>query len=890
MRPAARTVKIARVIQRAMIVLVARDVRREFRNEMIATFEAACAEAGARGSLAVWRLLFREIADLATARRANQPASVTFPSLSDAPVATRAFRHEWIQPAAWRQAWRSLNKRPAFFLGSVLTLGFGVGITTAVFSLVDTVLIKPLPFPDADRLVTVYESSPVARERTSLIAPARLEDWNRLNRSFVALSGSYSENVTDTSGNDPERLEARRVAPRFFTVYGMPPLAGRHFVEAEERPGGPGAVVISERFWTRRFHRDPAVVERALTIGGQPFQIVGVMPGGFTSAATDVWLPAQVSQFIMQIREARFYSGVGRLRPGVSIEAAARELASIQEALAKEFPKTDAGWSAELGSLKQARIGSSRQGLVLLFGSVALLWIISVANIAGLALVQVRRRSRELAIRTALGASRLRVAGAVIREGIVIALVGGTIGAGLAALLISTTPALLSSVPRLNELAVDWRALSFAGISSLLGACVFGPIPAIAGIRPDLGGVISAGGRHIAGSRHRVQKVLLLGQVALSVLLVGTATLLVRSYYDLTHSEMGFDPSNTWTFHVGARWDEDRTRVGILQEQLIANLEQLPHVQAAGFTNFLPATGATLRYQLRVDGLTGPNADGSLTVGARMISGGYLRAIRARLVAGSWCPGPTTNVNAPLAVMVNQRFVDVIAPNQNLVGRSLRLMQGPRSAWTIAGVIGNIVEDGHATTPVPYAYTCNPAGAWPDPEYVVRTSDPRAFAADLRRTVREIDPARAVFSLRTVRDVLDAALEQPRLDAAILGLFALAAVTLAGIGLYSLFMLVVSERAREMAVRLAIGAAPRELIRLVMTGAGQLLAGGVALGVALTAVSDRLLRGVFPGMSPLDAPALAAAAVTLAVVSIAAAAGPALKAARIAPIEALRTD
>jgi putative ABC transport system permease protein len=805
-------------------------------------------------------------------------------------TATTNGRHEWIQPSAWRQAWRSLRRRPAFLAAAVLTLAAGAAITTAVFSLVDTVLIKPLPFPDPDRLVTVYESSPSAREKTSLIAPGRLEEWHRLNRSFVALSGSYSENVTDTSGDAPERLECRRVAPRFFAVYAMPPLAGRVFSDEEEQFNGPGTAVISERFWTRRFQRDPRAVGHALLIGGRSYEIVGVMPSRFTSAATDVWLPAQISPGLMRVREARFMGGIGRLRPGVSIEAGGGDLVSIQDALAREFPRTDAGWSAEVSSLKEARIGASRRGLVLLFGAVGSLWIIAVANIAGLTLVQVRRRARELAIRAALGASRGRIVGAVIREGLLIALIGGLLGSALAAGLIAVMPSVLTRMPRINELALDWRALAFAAVTSVLAACIFSLVPALSGTRRDLNQAIGTGSRSVAGGRHRLQHGLVVAQVALSVLLVGSATLLLRSYYNLTHVDTGFDPSGVLTFHVAARWDEDRIRVGTLQEQLIQNLEQLPHVQAAGLANFLPATGATLRYQVLIDGLAGPNADGSMTIGSRMIGGGYLRALRAPLVAGSWCPAFKMDFKAPRSAIVNQRFVEAYAQGQNLVGRSLRQTQGGREPLTIAGVIGNLAEDGQATSPVPYVYTCDSAGSWPDPEYIVRTADPVAFAADLRRIVREIDPGRAIFGLRSVQDVLDTSLEQPRLDAAMLGLFAGAAVTLAAIGLYSLFMLVVSERAREIAVRLAIGAAPRQMMSLVMGGAGRLLAGGIVLGVLLTAAADRVLRGVLFGVSPLDARALAAAALTLAAVAVIAVAGPAFKAARIAPIEALKAD
>ena len=614
------------------------------------------------------------------------------------------------------------------------------------------------------------------------------------------------------------------------------------------------------------------------------------MPGAFTSAATDVWLPAQFSPGLMRVRDARFLGGVGRLRPGVSVEAAGRELAAIQLALGKEFPRTDGGWSAEVRSLKESRVANSRRGLTLVFGAVASLWIIAVANIAGLTLVQVHRRARELAIRAALGASRTRAIGTVIREGFLVAALGGALGAALSAWLVSIMRTLLSTTPRINELTLDGRALAFVAATSLLAACAFAVVPALAGSRPQLNRVISSGSRGVAGGQHRVQRLLVVAQVALSVVLVGSATLLLRSYYNLTNVETGFDPSSAVTFHVGARWDEDRVRVGQLQEHLIASLEQLPHVEAAGLTNFLPATGATLRYQVYVDGLTGSNADGSMTVGTRMISGGYLRALRAPLVAGEWCQGPKMDFKAPATAIVNQRFVDVHAPNQNLVGRSLWMIRRSGTPFRIVAVVGNIAEDGHATSPVPYVYTCNSAGAWPDPEYVARTADARALGADLRRLVRELDPNRAVFGFRPVQDVLDAALDQPRLDAAMLGLFAGAAVTLAAIGLYSLFMLMVSERAREMAVRLAIGAEPRQLVQLVMAGAGRLLAGGIVAGIVLTAAADRLLRGALFGVSPLDAGALAAAALTLAIVSALAVAGPAIKAARIAPIDALKGE
>jgi predicted permease len=790
---------------------------------------------------------------------------------------------------AWRQAWRSLARRPAFFGAAVLTLAFGAGITTAVFSLVDTVLIRPLPYPDADALVTVYELSPSARERRSLVAPGRLEDWHRSNRAFLAISGTNTESVTDTSGESPERLAGVRVAPRFFEVYAQPPIAGRWFTAGEELDTGPNAAVISERFWTRRFNRQPSAIGRALTIGGRGYPIVGVMPASF-APTTDVWLPGKTSRWLLGRREARFVNGVGRLKPGVTVEQAARDLALVQENLAKLFPPTDAGWSVEVRPLKDARIGTARRGLVLVFAAVGALWLIAVANIAGLTLVQMRRRARDLAIRAALGASRGRAVAMVWREGVIVGVLGAGLGTALALGLVRLMPAILTATPRMSELAFDWRALVFTAVTTLVATIGVSVIPAVAGTRRDLQQVMAAGSRGVAGGRYPLQQGLVLAQVALSVTLVGSATLLLRSYYNLTIVDRGFDPGGVMTFHVAAGWSEDRYRVGLLQTQLLSELGALPHVQAVGLTNFLPAPGGSLRYSARVSGLTGPNADRSMPVGSRTVTEGYFRAIRVPVVAGSTCPAFRMD-DRPRSVLVNQRFVDLYAPDQNLVGRTLEMVQNvPGATYTIVGIVGTMAEDGPAVAPVPFIYSCSSAGWWPDPEYVVRSTDARALAADLRQIVRKIDANRAVFGLRPLGEVVDGAFDQPRLDAAMLSSFASAALALAGVGLYSLFMLIVSDRTREIAVRLAVGGSPAGMMRLIAAAAGRLLAGGLALGIVLTAAADRVLRGVLFGVTSFDAGALAASAAVIAAVALAAVAAPAIRAARVAPTDALRAD
>ena len=798
-------------------------------------------------------------------------------------------RGDMIQISAWRQAWRSLARRPAFFAATVLTLAFGAGITTTVFSLVDTVLIKPLPYPGADALVTVYELNSSTRDRRSLVAPGRLEDWQRGNRSFVAISATYNESVTETNGQEPERLAGVRVAPRFFQVYGQQPVAGRWFSDDEERETGPNAAVISERFWIRRFNRAPAAIGQTLMISGNGYPIVGIMPASFSAASTDVWLPAKTSPWLLGQREARFLNGVGRLKPGVTIEQAARDLALVQEELGRQFPRTDAGWSAEVRSLKEGRIASSRRGLVLMFASVGALWLIAVANIAGLTLMHVRRRARELAIRAALGASRGRAIAMVWREGLIIGGLGAGLGGAMAIGLVRVIPRVLTAMPRMNELVLDWRALSFTAVTTLLATVIVSVIPAVVGTRRDLHQMMAAGSRGVAGGRYRFQHGLVLAQVALSVALVGSATLLLRSYYNLTIVDRGFDPGGVVTFHVAAGWSEDRNRVALLQAQLLSELNDLPHVQAAGLTNFLPAPGGSLRYTVRVAGLTGPNAGGTMTVGARTVTEGYLRAIRAPLVSGSFCPRFRMD-DKSRTMMVNQRFVDLHAANQNLVGRVLEFQNSPDAAYTITGILGTMAEDGPAVTPVPFVYVCSTPGWWPDPEYVVRTADAQALARDLREIVNRIDSKRAIFGLRPLREAVDIAFDQPKLDAAALSSFASAALTLAGIGLYSLFMLVVSDRSREIAVRLAVGASPAGMIRLVATDAARLLASGIVLGIVVTAAADRVLRGLLFGVTSFDAGALTASTMVIATVAMAAVAAPAIRAARVAPTDALRGE
>ncbi len=623
----------------------------------------------------------------------------------------------------WVLALRSLTRRPGFALAAIFILALGIGANTAMFSMVDAILLRPLPYPDSARLVTVLEASAAKNQKESLLAPVRLEEWNRMNRTFDAIAGAYSESVTDTSGAEPERLDGRRVSPRYFDVFRAKPNLGRTFTHEEDLFGGPASAVISEGFWNRRYHADPQAIGKRLIVAGTGFTIVGVMPRQFASPTIDVWLPAQLAPFLMtQVREARFYSGVGRLKPGVARQQAQEDLARVQSDLGRQYPRTDAGWSALVGDLKENRVGNYRKTLYFVFAALALLLLIAVANIAGLMLSQLHQRSRELAIRSSIGGTRMQVAGSVLREVAIIAAAGVGLGCAVAFWLAGFESKAFDLLPRTSEIHLDWRALLFAGLAGIATTVLCGLLPALQATRSDLSVLLAEGGRGDSGGRHRWQSVLVGGQIALTLLLLASAGLMLRSYYNMARLNPGFDAGHAITFHVGAGWDENRKAIGQTQIDLVEKLQRYPGVQAAGFANFLPATGATLRYQVTLQGLANTEDGGRITVGERSITGGYLQALGARILEGQSCPDLRAVSSGPPKAIVSRRFADLYGSGQRLVGRHVQWVgTGTTDApMEIVGIASNMQEDTLTVTPAPYLYVCIAPGDWPDPEYVVR--------------------------------------------------------------------------------------------------------------------------------------------------------------------------
>jgi putative ABC transport system permease protein len=793
----------------------------------------------------------------------------------------------------WKSACRSLIRRPAFALATILILALGIGATTTLFSLIDAVLWKPLPYPNPELVVSIMEANPAKNQNTSLIAPARIEDWNRLSQSFQVISGAYSENVTDTSGSEPERLAGRRVAPQYFAVFEAPALIGRVFKPEEEKFGGPLAAVISFRLWQRRYHGDARAIGKRLVMSGKGYSIVGVMPDGFAPAGIDLWVPAQLNPGMMQAREARFYSGVGRMKPGINPTQAQAELSRVQAELGRQFPATDKGWSALVRDLKNERVGEHRASLSLMFWAVVLLLLIACANAGGLMLGQLHRRERELAIRSSLGATRSQLVGVILREVLLLVTAGAAVGFSLSWWGVSGIRAAFLTIPRVDQVRLDWRALLFTVSASVLAATMFGLAPVFETLRTELSGRLYQATRTQARGRRRLQQALVASQFAVTlVLLLGTG-LLVRSYSKLNQVDPGFDANNVITFHVGAEWSEDRSALARMQAQLLDELAGLPGVQATGTTNFLPATGATLRFEAVMEGSSGDADSGKTLVGERTVGGGYLQALRMPLLQGEACGALQADNKAPITAIVNQTFVEKYGKGIPVVGRHISFGGSLVNAPRIVGVVVNSKEDGLDAPPYPYVYMCLPGGSWPDPDYVVRTAqDPRQILSAIRHVVRSVAPNRAVFGVETVDKVVAASLDTPRLSAQVLALFAATALTLAAVGLYSLVMLAVTAQTKEIGLRVALGAQPGRIVAGVIFVAARPVLIGLGAGavLAVLALNTKALQSLLFGVRVTDGVTLVSVVATLALVAVTAGLLPARRAAAIDPIQALREE
>ena len=787
-----------------------------------------------------------------------------------------------------RHAARGLRKSPGFTAAVVLTLALGIGANSAVFSAIDAVLLRPLPFPHADQLVWLAQVNP-KRPKEPAVAPVRLEDWNRLNRTLQGITGYYSQDDSELSGDLPEKLKHAFVSPRFLEVWGIAPVLGRDFSPAEEHFNGPPAVLISYRLWQRRFGGDPHVLGHMLRFGRSAVPIVGVLPAGFLfpDREVDVWSTSPPDFPVAQNRSLTWFSAIGRMKPGVTVAQARADLAAVQANLGREFPKTDVDLGVAVEPLKEATVGGVRQSLWLLFGSVTLLLLIACTNIAALLLSRAAGRHQEIALRFSLGATRRAVVGQLLAEALLLAFAGSGLGLALAASAARVFRSLAGALPRVDEIALDWRIVCYALACALATTLLCGLAPALRATRGGLAGSLAQGGRGNVGRRSPLQMVLVGVQVAMAVTLLAGAGLLVRSFQALGRVSPGFDPDHVLTFHLSTSWAETgRPENRQMTQRILDGLLATPGIESAATTVGLP--GVPGDYQVELQPAEGrAESEPKMLAQARSVTPGYFATLHIPLLAGEMCRDDAKTTR----MVVNRAFASAYLGGRSAIGMHLTQPGNfyvPMSEVT--GIVGDARETGLDHEPVPTVYWCF-GGIQPGEYFLVRTrSDPRSVAETVRRKLFELEPRRSVYDLTPLEDHIAEGYSENRMRTTLLGFFALTAVSLAGIGLYGTLSYLVNLRQREIGLRLAVGAGRSRIARQFVTeGLRVALAGGIA-GLLLSAAFVRILAGMLFGVSPWDAVTMTGVIAGVATISLAASLIPAIRAARLDPMQVLRSE
>jgi len=800
----------------------------------------------------------------------------------------------------WRSAYRSLVNRPGFFLASVLTLTLCIGANSAMFSLIDAVLLRPLPYAQPGRLVLVAEANATRKINLSGLAPVQVEEWNRLSHSFVGIGAMETQNLTDTSGQLPEKLVCADVSRRFFSLLGVLPLIGRQFIPEEETYGGPNAALISESLWRRRFGADPNVFRKALRLNGMLEPIVGVMPASFrmpyTNEEIDVWLPSAYSPALMQDREARFYVPIGRLRDDATVASAQADLNAVQAGLAKQFPATDAHWTTPVQLLKDVTVGGSQRGLWILFGAVGLVLLIGCANVACLLLTQGQKRRREIAIRFSLGARRGQIVRQLLCEAFLVALPGAIFGLLLSGWATDALRVLAADqIPRAEEIRLSWPVVWFTLSLSVLTTFLFGLIPAWTATGKDTAPTLSRGSRNQAGSGQALLRLVVAGQVALAVVLLVGAGLFIRTLSNLSTVPLGFNTNNLLTLHISASWAEQKDYKGVQRrmERTLNALENIPGVTSAAIALNLPGgSGADYNLELRIAGRDSSGPGAKLLANAPVVSASYFHTLGIPLLSGEMCRNQI-DTQEPQETMVNRTFAERFFPNENPVGHILLAAgDGAKGKFSrISGVVGDARDSNRTEPPAPTAYWCTLPGFFPDPIYLLKTQGPPAALINtLRQRIKQLEPGRAVYGVAPLEEKLASSLGERRLQTTLLTLFGLAALLLASIGLYGVVGFYVSQKTREIGLRVALGASPQRVFGEVFLQGAAMTFSGIAAGLACGAAITRFMVSLLFGIGRWDPVSFLGAPAVLILVAALATWLPARRAMRVDPIEALRED
>ena len=802
---------------------------------------------------------------------------------------------------------RMLMKSPSVSIVATIALALGIGANTAIFSVVNAVLLRPLPFPSSDQLVALFETDQEKGRISSSHSYPNFFDVRSQATTFEKLACYYSSDFIMTGRGEPARLQGAVVAADLFPLLGIKPLYGRTFVPDDDKPAQTGrAVILSEQLFHRRFNSDPSVINQSVTLAGVNYTIVGVMPASFEfpiqNEPVELWATiagdASGKSPITTQRGAHFLRVIGRLKPNVTPQQAQNELVAIAARLEKQYPDTNTHRSLRLESALSALVGDVRPMLLILLGAVACVLLIACANVANLLLARATSRHKEMSIRAALGASRMRVIRQLLTESILLSLVGGAVGLLLAVWWSDLLIALgKEDIPRAVHVGIDWRVLGFTFGVSVLTGIVFGLFPAVHSSKTELVESLKEGARGSsdAGRRNRLRNILAVGELAIAVVLLVSAGLLIQSLWRLQSVNTGLQPDNVMTFNVGlpeTKYNTDKQ--ARFWEDLKTRLEATPGVQSASCILPLPLNGDRFMISFQIQGReVSPKDEPAADI--FMTGVGYFKTMGIPILKGRDFDARDQH-GAPGVVIINEEFARQWFPNEDSLGKRMRpginTIEGEQPAYKeIVGVVGNIRNQALNTPPQPGYYVPQAQVPFSQMTVVMKTTnDPRSVISAATKEVAAMDPDLPLFGVKTMREYMSASVATPRFSTTLLTIFAGVALVLTLVGLYGVMSYAVAQRTNEIGIRLALGAQSRDVLLMIVKQGSLLIMIGLTLGLAGAYALTRLIASLLFGVTAKDPMTFVAAAVLLALVALLACYIPAWRATKVDPLEALRYE